>query len=273
MPNHVTNKLEFVGEQKKINEILEAIKNDEAGIGSIDFNKIIPMPESLNITSGSVEHNSINAYLTAINPYTSDFGVKKLNDFDYFTMMNKLNSQSNFYKYDGQMSIENMQNEAVWTEKKDIKSLIDIGRQYADNFMKYGATSWYDWAIRSWGSKWSGYDFQAMQENKLTYSTAWSNVIPVITKLSEMYPDIHINYAWADEDIGANVGEMEFENGKAISEHIPVNQSKEAYEMAAEIRGFDLEDYGYVYDPSSCTYEFQEDLDEKESPEMSVPNM
>ncbi len=97
MPNHVTNKLEFVGEQERIDEILEAIKNDEAGIGSIDFNKIIPMPESLNITSGSVEHNSINAYLTAVNPYTPNYGLTKLNDFDYFTMIN-IDRASKFYQ-------------------------------------------------------------------------------------------------------------------------------------------------------------------------------
>lgn len=53
MPNWVQINLHFNGEKSKIKELLENFKNDEAGFGSIDFNKIVPMPESLNIECGS----------------------------------------------------------------------------------------------------------------------------------------------------------------------------------------------------------------------------
>ena len=49
MPNHVTNVLTLHGESDQIRAMLEAIQYDDLGIGSVDFNKIIPMPESLNI--------------------------------------------------------------------------------------------------------------------------------------------------------------------------------------------------------------------------------
>ena len=49
MPNHVTNVLTLHGEPEQIRAMLEAIQYDDLGIGSVDFNKIIPMPESLNI--------------------------------------------------------------------------------------------------------------------------------------------------------------------------------------------------------------------------------
>ena len=52
MPNHITNRLELVGDQSKINELLEAVRYDNEPIGTLDFNKIIPMPKSLDITSG-----------------------------------------------------------------------------------------------------------------------------------------------------------------------------------------------------------------------------
>ena len=45
MPNHVKNVLTLVGDEEKIKELLEAVKNDEYGIGTIDFEKIIPMPD------------------------------------------------------------------------------------------------------------------------------------------------------------------------------------------------------------------------------------
>lgn len=53
MPNHVENHIEFSGDKQRIDAMLEQIKDDEYGIGTIDFNKIIPMPESLNIEAGS----------------------------------------------------------------------------------------------------------------------------------------------------------------------------------------------------------------------------
>ncbi|HHQ5499613.1 TPA: hypothetical protein ACSREK_000647 [Clostridioides difficile] len=45
MQNYITNRLVIEGEEKEINEVLEFIKVDELGIGSIDFNKITPVPK------------------------------------------------------------------------------------------------------------------------------------------------------------------------------------------------------------------------------------
>lgn len=44
MPNHVTNILRVSGDPEKVRAMFEAIKNEEIGLGSIDFNKVIPMP-------------------------------------------------------------------------------------------------------------------------------------------------------------------------------------------------------------------------------------
>lgn len=62
MPNHITNSITLSGNKEKIAEMMENIKNDEVGVGSIDFNKIIPMPESLNIESGSATERGYKAY-------------------------------------------------------------------------------------------------------------------------------------------------------------------------------------------------------------------
>ncbi len=47
MPNHIKNTLSFSGDPKKISEMREKIKNDKFGLGSIDFEKIIPMPDKI----------------------------------------------------------------------------------------------------------------------------------------------------------------------------------------------------------------------------------
>ena len=47
MPNHVTNILVVSGDADKRQAMFEAIKNDEIGLGSIDFNKVIPAPDNI----------------------------------------------------------------------------------------------------------------------------------------------------------------------------------------------------------------------------------
>ena len=68
MPNHVTNILEFSGDAKKIYDMLSYIKYDDQSLGSFDFNKILPMPKTLNLTSGSTTIDAVNVYMSAINP-------------------------------------------------------------------------------------------------------------------------------------------------------------------------------------------------------------
>lgn len=52
MPNHITNVLYIIGKEKAVNLILNNIKKDfdtdkEDEMGTIDFNKIIPMPDHI----------------------------------------------------------------------------------------------------------------------------------------------------------------------------------------------------------------------------------
>lgn len=47
MPNYVAVVLEATGDHDALVSMLERIKNDEKGIGSIDFEKIIPIPEHI----------------------------------------------------------------------------------------------------------------------------------------------------------------------------------------------------------------------------------
>lgn len=45
MPNHITNIVAVSGDEKRIQAMLKEIQTDEYGVGSVDFNKIIPIPE------------------------------------------------------------------------------------------------------------------------------------------------------------------------------------------------------------------------------------
>ena len=70
MPNHVTNIIEIKGDPARIKSLFEAVKNDEYGLGSIDFNKLIPMPSELGIEEGSMTTRGLKAYKDFIEVYT-----------------------------------------------------------------------------------------------------------------------------------------------------------------------------------------------------------
>lgn len=47
MPNHVTNVIRLQGDAEQIKKLRQAVMNDQFGPGSIDFEKIIPMPDDI----------------------------------------------------------------------------------------------------------------------------------------------------------------------------------------------------------------------------------
>ena len=48
MPNHITNRIKLIGEPAEIRRVMEAVKVDKIGLGSLDFEKIIPMPTDVD---------------------------------------------------------------------------------------------------------------------------------------------------------------------------------------------------------------------------------
>ena len=47
MPNHIYNIVSFQCSHEQAEEILNSVKDDAVGLGSIDFNKLIPMPDDV----------------------------------------------------------------------------------------------------------------------------------------------------------------------------------------------------------------------------------
>lgn len=259
MPNYVTNKLTFIGDQKLIGKVLEAIRYDGQEIGTFDFNKVIPTPESLMMASGSIEKNAIAIYLTAVNPVTEDYGVKKMSRTDFDKLREGLNELKISGEY-GNVSKSIIKEMNEYEDAIKHGGIINLGKKYVDNYIEHGFTSWYDYNVMVKGSKWNSLDPQPMEGNTVVFNTAWSCVLPVVSKLAEIYPKLSFYYQWADEDIGTNVGEAEFENGEKVFEKFLSAQSKEAYDMASEIIGCDLAEFGLEFNEKSQNYEFNEDL-------------
>ena len=224
MPNHVMNRLHLSGEQSRINELLESVKGEDS---ILDFNKIIPRPEALNIEAGSRTDRGLAAYKDFIAVYTFDNAENKPD----------------------LLNIPEESEQAFLRMRTDIEpDEWELGKAAFQNQLKYGAPTWYDWACANWGTKWSAYDTEIVEDNTIIFNTAWSRAMPVISKLAEMYPDISFEYQWADEDFGVNVGVAEFEGGDVVHDEFYEARSREAYELAGELWGLDLEAEGYIFD-------------------------
>lgn len=239
MPNHVTNIVNLIGDRKKVNDLLEKIKNDEKGIGTIDFNKIIPMPEELNITSGSGTSRGLEAYKDFIEVYTLS-GTRE--DADLLNIPEE--SEKAF------LGIRTDIDPHDW----------ELGKKAFQNELKYGAPTWYDWRIGNWGTKWNAYGFddQPSRNGTLRFDTAWSAPHPVIAKLAELYPDIEIEHEWADEDIGFNCGRYAYRDGERYEEYFPEGRV-DCVNYALKVKGYDPADYGLYLNAKGDNYIYIED--------------
>jgi len=232
MPNHVTNILTISGDAELVIKIKSEISSiDEDGdLHAIDFNKIVPAPGSLNITAGSATNNGI----AIINYRNGDL-----------TAMDGIMENTSWKFNSPEELIDHLLD-------KDLADLED-GQTALDNFKKYGHIDWYSWNNDNWGTKWNAYEIDIRENGDIKFETAWSNPYQVMEALSLKYPEAIISVRYADEDFGHNVGEYTLTEGSVIEENTPNGGSEEAYELAADITGYDTYLVDRLYDIEADT--------------------
>ena len=258
MPNWTTNVITFEGDEKEISSLKEFIHfKDEKEESFFDFGKVIPMPESLNMTSGGPEDTSIRVYMSSINPMT-DIPYEKVASQEFGVLLEKVKKATYFFEPKNYfLPLE----EAKKTipSNNTLEEYQELGKKYIENLLQYGATSWYGWCNKNWGTKWNASNTRYTDEITLLFYTAWCAPLPVVKKLSEMYPEITIHHSFADEDFGSGVGEVDFKGGEVVAEEIPEPFSSEAIEMAAEVLETTPEEYGYRLVDGKYVYADEED--------------
>lgn len=241
MPNHVTNILTITGPEELVTKIKSEISGsyDDGEPMYIDFNKIIPRPGTLDITSGSSTSNGI-AILKWRQGDPSD--IRKIMGYNWGTEFATEEALIDYMLEKGTANLDDAQ-----------KAL--------DNIRDYGHQDWYSWNTANWGTKWNAYSQEAKEDGAIKFETAWSTPYPVIEALSRKYPEAVISMRYADEDFGHNVGEYTFHGGDLVEETTPEGGSNEAYELAADIQGEPNWFIDRLYDIEA---ECVDDLEERE---------
>lgn len=173
MPNHITTKIHL---KTPIEDFLKATSSDES---ILDFNRIVPMPESLHIESSTL---SDQAFLYA---YTN--GYTKKMTYDDADKLKKVI----FIGYVNQLAYLNADIERskqtynrVCDDDAKSSEFKSLAKQTMENFEKYGYINWYEWSIEHWGTKWNAYDCVANHdENTIKFDTAWNYPSRLIDRL------------------------------------------------------------------------------------------
>lgn len=222
MPNHVCNQLSMIGIGKK-KELMQVDKNNQISEGDLDLDKIVKMPEELDMPSG-MEGFSILAYLYKIMPQVN-YELK-------FT-------EGSIVAPDKSERLERY----IENTGKTMDQLAEEGKRYVDNIYNYGAPSWYWWHIQNWGTKWNTYDGYIVNDDIIRFYTAWDPPIAAILALSKMYPYDEIDLKFISEDV-SYCGEIKFLDGAIIEENMYEYMSPQSMQTCVE-----LEDYNYaLYD-------------------------
>jgi len=224
MPNHVTNTI------KSNPDVIEAIIRKQEDEYVIDFNLIVPCPNSLIDTNA----DGSEYYARYISDPENN-GREKIM-FDSFIQRGGLSSYTD-------TQFENF-----------IKML--------RNIREYKQTSWYDWSIKNWGTKWNAYAYLVTDEDitngEIKFETAWSSPSPVIVELSKNFPDHEIEVKYADEDIGSNYGHYIIKNG--VVEHIEID---DGILFGINLNGGLEERPWYHLNSETGKYEYNENYEEE----------
>jgi len=266
MPNWVASNLIISG--KNSDKVMKSlISKDSDGNERFDFNKIVPMPDSLKIVSGGLTMDTVSYYLStlSVEEYKKLFEkFKKKDKVDYFKSQKIIYAKNTLRETRDKIisrysenSKCRMDDDPILATEEDIKK---YGKQAIDNVLKYGFQDWYYWSIANWGTKWNACNtiYYKDTPNEIYFETAWSDVRKLLLELSLQFPENTFYYEYAEEQTGYYCGFAKFQNGEVLENVELPEYSKEAYEMSFNIWGDGIKDY-YKFNEEKNTYEYIED--------------
>lgn len=240
MPNNVTNEITFYGTPEDIQDVRALIKGhdgDEECRSAIDFDRLIPMPESLNIEAGSTTRDAISLYLTMSNPDMPYHDRKTIDCKRLKAILTRLGEGVTFTTTCSAILSEDEIKQISTYQSVD--DLMKLGETAVDNLMKYGAVSWYDWRWAHWGTKWNAYEQVDSDGDTIQFDTAWSMPEPILRKLAEICNEHNVRFdgQWINEDWSADSGSFE-SDGDALYVY-PDETEEQARERYGNMWGYD----------------------------------
>lgn len=228
MPNWCANDV------KASKKVLDMIFNKETGKAT--FQKLMPMPKELNITSGGYEDESIFYAIIKKESSEREKLLKQIEEknFNYYNKIAKYLGENKNIQEDFNKINENYKPGAE-EMKLGIKNLEELGNAYISNIINYGFPDWYEWCNANWGTKWEADHIAGSpEEGYLVFDTAWNPPIGIVAKLFEIFPEEDIDWYYEEPgmDFAGNYT-PDYEGG-FIDTPCPVQNYEEEMEEETE---------------------------------------
>lgn len=198
MPNYAHNVLRLDArhaEQPKVllDEALDAVKGERS---VFDFNRLVPMPEALEVPDGSATDDALaltddeRAAKMLSWPWVQEDGAQTIADVRALLRKRFLEMRNATFgklknPFDG------------------FATLDEYAERVRSNIDKYGVPNWYEWRSGKWGTKWNAIRCTLHRLNdseaKLRFDTAWAPPVPVIDELAAKFPRLRMTLAWSEE--------------------------------------------------------------------------
>ena len=208
MPNWTTNAILMHASDR------DKLINED---GNIDFNLLLPMPDSLHQTSGSITSAALDYYRGNLGYDDIREHIHHLDEKEAESVIAGEDSHGRYLRDD----VDDFRYVTMYIEgrKYVIESagqFRELGRIYAENQEQYGSATWYDWACTHWGTKWNASytHIEELGEYLLvTFDTAWNAPSPYL--IDEMHkacakPFIYEAVDEDNSDVVYEPGEYEY---------------------------------------------------------------
>lgn len=207
MPNHVYNHVNMKGIG---NRDFYSIDQEDA-TEYFDFNKVIPMPQELEMSRSPVQLECVDEVIYRVLDYIATheypFNQRRQGGIP------DLNTPSLTLKKEHDERIKQMLSHGNTEE-----SIIKEGLQYINNVLKYGYPCWYSWCCANWGTKWNAYWFSLIDDDNIAFTTAWDIPEKIYIAISKMYPYDEITVHWDNE--GGFSGITRYLDGEMIEQQV-----------------------------------------------------
>ena len=265
MPNWVQNRLTIYGQETEVEKCLLFCKSEDS---DFDFNNIVPMPETLDIT---VARDSVQA-AAYVYSLLSEKKQKEISGVLKTTTTMEAVCFPRVEKTWFEAINDCLKDIDVWNQKinswkpsvSDIEcgaeTFEEYGRIVLNNILKYGYTGWYAWRGDHWGTKWTANEVSIYttshtrlgMEAHVLCQTAWDCPAQIVVALSKNFPTLTFALEFADEDLGSNCGRFALINNVEQLGSISYDYSdwkddpklkREAITFACNVWGYDPEEY------------------------------
>lgn len=184
-----------------------------------DFNRIVPQPLLLDKTESGSNSSHYDKLVAA--------------GLTHQDIIQPENAPSRFVRY-GQ---DDYGNAIDICRPMPLAEWLPHARRYYLCRRLYGHSTWYDWRLAHWGTKWNSSAYRLENDKRCTFETAWTHPFPLLEALSRQHPQLEFEVRYADEDLGWNAGCYTLQNGVMIRPDQVMDGSREAFELAFSFWG------------------------------------